>query len=725
MVTADRRVRYRALGLVCLGVFAALFARLWYLQVLNAPAYEEVAARNSTRTVTIPAPRGRILDRNGQVLVDNAPTKVVTIDRQKLDDAPDRDAVISRVAALLNHFEDPKEPYTAEGIEEDLAINQVGPFDPVPLAENVSDELLVELVEHQADYPGVVAETRLLRQYHYGRLAAQVLGRVGPIPEQMWEAHADDADPYPKDAQVGLSGVEQAFEEQLRGVDGERVVEVTPAGRIVRTIETVQPEPGNDVQLTLDIDAQAATEAALAAQVEQVRDTPTDLGYPPVPGAAAMLMDPATGQVVSMASYPTFDPTLFVPAISEEEWRALQHEDAHAPLTNRAVAGLYAPGSTFKLISATAALQHGIVTPDSIYVDNGYVEVGGTRFWNDRGEGSLGPISLPRALTQSSNVYFYNIGQRFWEGRGTYGETALQKTAEQYGFGQLSGIDLPDEKAVPIPTPERLRKLVAEYPDDYQDPNWYTGTSLNLAIGQGDMLATPLQIANAYGQFANGGDRYRPTLLLRVLTPFAPLGDDGVPTDLADIVEQPEPAKIGHVALQPAWHAAIMQGLAGVTQSTQPHGTASDVFAGFPFDRFPVAGKTGTSQTGQDASGRDKFSHALFVGFGPTEDARYVGIAVLEEAGYGSSSAAPVVRAMLEPVAATGGWPTVEPTIPFAPPPPGAAAVSGPGDDAGDARVPAGAAGAGVGPDADAVTAGGSEGTTETTTPGAVAAGGR
>jgi penicillin-binding protein 2 len=710
------------LALVCLGVFAALFARLWYLQVLNAPTYEHVATLTATRTVTIPAPRGRILDRTGKVLVDNVPTKVVAIDRQRLDDAPNRDAVISRVATLLNHFEKPKTPFSAEAIKRDLAVNQVGPFDPVPLAENVSDELLVELIEHRADYPGVVAETRLLRQYHYGSLAAQVLGRVGPIPESMWRAHEGDPKPYPKDAQVGLSGVEQAFETQLRGVDGERVVEVTPAGRVVRTVKTVSPKPGNDVELTLDIAAQATTEAALAAQVKVARNTCTpQKGCPPVPGAAALLLDPTTGQVLSMASYPTYDPSIFVPAISERDWKALQATAAHAPLTNRADGGLYSPGSTFKLVTGVAGLQHGLVTPSSPYHDVGYIEVGGQRFRNDSGDGALGYLEMPQALTQSSNVYFFDIGRRLWEGRGTYGDEALQNTAAQFGFGQMTGIDLPDEKAVPVPTPERLRKLVEKYPDDYSDPNWYTGTSLNLAIGQGDLLVTPLQLANAYGQFANGGDRYRPTLLLRVLRPFAQLNELGVPVDPADVVEQPRPEHVGHVDLPADWHAAMLQGFTGVTQSTSPRGTASDVFAGFPFDRFSVAGKTGTAQTGHDASGQEKFSNAFFVGFGPTGATRYVGVSILEQAGYGSAAAAPVVRAMLEPLATTGAWPTVEPAVPSSPPPPTTSTTTTPSTTTtlpGEATAENGAAS----PEA----VGGATGdTSETTTPGAVAAGGR
>ncbi len=237
------RVRFGTLALVCLGLFAALFSRLWYLQVMNAPAYREIATLTSTRTLVIPAPRGRILDRNGKVLVDNTPTKVVAVDRQKLADVTDADAVLSRLATLLNRYEKPTKPFTLASIKRTLNVNRVGPYDPVPLAQHVSDTLLVELTEHAADYPAVVAETKLLRQYHYGALAAQVLGGVGPITDAAWKKHENDAEPYQKDSQVGVRGVEQSLEKYLRGTDGKRVVEVTPDGTIVRTVSVHPTRP--------------------------------------------------------------------------------------------------------------------------------------------------------------------------------------------------------------------------------------------------------------------------------------------------------------------------------------------------------------------------------------------------------------------------------------------------------------------------------------------------
>ena len=388
--------------------------------------------------------------------------------------------------------------------------------------------------------------------------------------------------------------------------------------------------------------------------------------------------------------------------------------------TNRADGGLYSPGSTFKLVTATAGLRTGIITPGSTYVDNGYVEVGGQRFTNDAGDGALGPIALPTAITRSSNVYFFNIGEKLWQGRSHFGETALQNTASDYGFGALTGLDLPDEKAVPLPTPKERAKLHHDKPKAFPTGGWYTGDTMNLAIGQGDLLVTPLQLANAYGQFANGGDRFQPTILRRVLTHFAPLDDQGNPRDPKDVIVENAPHKTGHIDYAPDWHAAMMQGFSGVTQNQA--GTAASAFQGFPMAQFPIAGKTGTAETGIDpATGQEKFSNAFFVGFGPTTDPAYVGVAVLEQAGYGAAAAAPVVRSMLEPVARTGTWPTVKPTIPLAPPPPPSTTTTAPAAT----TVPGSQSNQGAPSTTTLVPGQVTSNTTETTTPGAVATGGR
>lgn len=745
------RVRFGALALVCLGVFAALFARLWYLQVLNADAYRVVAARNATRTLVIPAPRGRILDRNGNVLVDNTPTKVVAVDRLALADVSDSDAVLSRLVTLLNRYEKPKKRFTLASIKDTLAHNRVGPYDPVPLARGVSDDLQVYLTEHKAEFPAVVAETQLLRQYHYGNLAAQVLGYVGPISDEMWAKHKDDADPYPKDAVVGRAGVEQTLQQYLRGTDGKRIVEVRPNGEIVRTQRVIPPVPGDDVYLTLDIDAQAVAEQSLSTSLARARtivDRHTGR-YPPAPAGSALLVDPSNGQVLAMASNPTYDPEVFVPSISTADWDRLNDPATFTPFLNRAIGGLYSPGSTFKLVSALAGLHTGLIDSSTTVDDPGVYPIlgctpAGTPACNKLNDDSEinGPTNLQAAITKSSDYYFYRIGDLFWQpnARKRWGDTPIQDMASSLGLAHPTGIQLPDEQIGRIPDPKWKADYVKATKGNPDDAIWYSGDNLNLAIGQGAVDVTPLQLADAYGQFANGGIRYRPTLIAKVTKAFEPTA----------VVVNPKPRVAGKIDIAPSWMATLLAGFEGVITD----GTAAAPFEGFPQTSFPVGGKTGTAEVGDDPkTGQPRSSNSFFVAFGPNPDARYVGVAVLEQAGYGGSYAAPVVRDLFQPLAVSGRFPKVQPTIPWTTPPPpttttsttstttvpgaaGAGQGSGFGGDSGSAgsgqdttqptvtSEPAPTDGA-TAPSATETIAPNSADTTETTTVGAGAAGGR
>lgn len=654
MTGESSRLRLGVVAIVVLSLFAALVARLWYLQVMNAPAYSNLAESNSTVTLPIPAPRGRLLDRNGKVLVDNKPSVVVAVDRQSLAKVKASDAVLGRLAGLLNQFERPADPFTLDSIHKTLESNRVGPYDPVPLASGISEDLHVYLVEHEEDFPAVLVQNRLLRQYHYGGRAAQLLGYVGPISDEMWQEHRDDAVPYQKDDQVGRAGVEQSFEQYLRGTPGKRVVEIDRAGRAVRTVRTVDPVAGDDVYLSIDIGAQALAEDALAQQLQTMRETLQDKGYPPAPAGAAVLLDPSNGQVLALASNPTYDPTLFVPSISTADWNALNDPARANPFTDRAVSGLYSPGSTFKLVTALAGLQAGLITPESTINDPGYWEIqnctgGACRKTNDQGSVN-GLTALPKALTVSSDVYFYRIADLFWQGRKQYGDTPIQDMAKALGLAQHTGIELPDDQIGRMPDPAWKKAYVEQTNGDPGNAVWYTGDNLNVAIGQGSVDVTPLQLAGAYGQFAVGGTRYRPTLLHKVTKAWSD-----------EVVVEPAPEVVGKIDIQPAWQAAMTAGFEGVI--TNDRGTANSQFAGFPLDRFPVAGKTGTAETGADPRA---FSNALFAGYGPVGAPRYVGVAVLEKSGYGATAAAPVVRQLLE-AAANGGFPEVEPIVPFGP----------------------------------------------------------
>lgn len=691
------RVRLGVVAIVCISLFAALFARLWYLQVMNAPAYSQVAINRSTRVLTIAPPRGRILDRNGNVLVDNQPTKVVAIDRQALAKVKDADAVVSRLAGLLNQYQHPAKPFTLASIKVKLANNRVGPYEPVPLAEGIDDNLLVFLTEHSSEFPGVTAETQLLRQYHYGPLAAQLLGYVGPISDAQWVAAKHSKEPYQKDDQVGRAGVEQSFEKYLRGTPGKKVVEVDPTGRIVRTVSVTDPVPGDDVYLTININAQALAEKALAEQLAAARQRPATLGYPPAPAGATVLLQPKTGQVLALASNPTYDPKLFVPAISNSDWAVINDKAHHNPSLNRAVSQVYSPGSTFKLVTALAALKAGEIVPETTVDDQGSYTVqncsGVCPSPHNAGFESLGPVNLTSAITKSSDVYFFKIGDDLWSNRSRVGETPIQEMAKQFGFGRRTGIELPNEAPGRVPTPAsevQLAKLIGNKAYD----GWHTGATMNLAIGQGDLDVTPLQLANAYAQFLNGGTRYRPTLLYKVTEAFAP----------TKVVYQSVPKVAGHVDIPPAWHAAMLAGFDGVTKTG---GTAAGKFDNIDQTKFDIAGKTGTAETCTNC-----FDNAYFVGAAPIPNAQFVAAAMVEAAGFGADTAAPVVSELFQPLAATGTFPLFAPTIPWVAPP--TATTLGPSPTSTTTTVPGGLPAPGSVPDTTVF----GEGPTSTTQPG-------
>ncbi len=337
-----------------------------------------------------------------------------------------------------------------------------------------------------------------------------------------------------------------------------------------------------------------------------------------------MVLDPRNGQVLALASNPTYNPSAFVNGISSSVYAALTDKANNAPLEDRATSGLYAPGSTFKVVTATAALQHGLITPTTPFVDRGFIDVGKPpqRFWND-GHNIYGTVDLTTAITVSSDAYFYTLGADFWEaGRSL----ALQDTAREYGFGAPTGIPIGGEQAGRVPDPTTRRKEYYQYPGVYETPNWFTGDNVNLAIGQGELVVTPLQLANAYATFANGGTLYQPQVALDVE------GQDGVRTMTIG------PKAIRQVPLGLDQREAMLAGFKGVISS--PSGTAHGSFAGFTADT--VAGKTGTAQV----LGKEPTS--VFVAWAPADNPQYLVAVVEEQAGYGASAAAPVARRILE-----------------------------------------------------------------------------
>lgn len=639
MTVDSPRLRLGIVGVVTLSLFAALFARLWFLQVLNAGEYEVAAERNQQRVIPLPAPRGRILDRNGAILVGNRASNVVTVNRAELDrqSEAERGDVIERLAVVVGR------PPAA--LTDRLDDQRFGPFTPVPVAEDVPEEALIELRERRHEFPGVDAEQVAVRSYPHGTLAAHLLGYVGQINAEELEAAPDT---YRLDSRLGKDGVERAFEGDLAGIDGEVVLEVNARGVPVRELERRPPVQGKDLVLSIDLEVQRAAEEALAegmAKTQGHKDPVT--GAPVTFGGSTVVLDMKEGTVAAMASWPTFNPADFVYQITPEQFAALTDPSRGTPFVNRAVLGQYAPGSTWKLVTALAGLKAGLVTPATVIFDPGTYTIPdcaqGCRRQN-AGRAAYGDVELRKALTVSSDTYFYDLGARFWQERQRLGNTPMQDMAAQLGFGEKTGVPLPVEADGRLATPAGRAEAYAANPDLFVTGDWFIGDNVNVAIGQGDIAVTPIQLANAYATFASRGTRYQPNLALRVQD------QDGT------VIREIEPRVDAQVDLPAGAYDPIVDGLLGATRSEEPRGTAFNAFAGFPHDAYPVAGKTGTAQTGGDRK-----DDALFVAFAPAHDPRHSVSVVMERAGFGSTWAAPVARAILASLSGLEKPPEVKP----------------------------------------------------------------
>jgi len=616
------RLRLGVLGVVVLSLFAALLVRLWYLQVMASDQYQAVST-NSVRLVTTEAPRGRILDRNGVELVRNRISDVVTVDRSALPMRPD---VKARVAFLLR--------IPIEELDRRLESKRNSVYKPVPVGRDVPKETLIYIREHASEFPGV-AHTRLTeREYTQGELAAHVLGYTAEINSDELAARKRLRRGYKPGDSIGKTGVELSFENDLRGEPGIEELEVDAAGRVLRTLNSRPPVPGHDVKLTIDINVQRMVEASLAegltvAQASRDREFKKHFL---APGGAAVVLDPRDGSVLAMASNPTYNASIYVDG-TVDQFKRLQDPALHSPLNDRATEGLYAPGSTFKLVTSIAALSKGLISPNTTVDDKGSIKIGNQVFRN-AGSTPHGRVRLDQALTVSSDVFFYSLGEKFWTARGRYGESAIQSTARDLGLGEGIGR---------VPDPEIRKHLHDSNPKAFPNGGWFAGDNANLAIGQGEMAITPLQLANAYATFANGGTLWAPRL----------------GTEIIDVngnrVREVAPRAVRRIDLPPSLRNPILAGLMGAVKD--PKGTAYGAFTGFPYDRMPLAGKTGTAEV------TNKQNSALFTVFGPASNPQFEVTVLLEEAGFGADAAAPVARRImdgligepLKPIGRTGG----------------------------------------------------------------------
>jgi len=605
-------IRVGVLLIVAFALFGVVALRLWFLQILSGDAYVAVAADNRLREVRVEAPRGVIYDRNGKILVENRAGLTVGILPMAMwnpkKNPQEFAAEISRLAEVL------------EVPEGDLLAAydraKKDPYVTYPVKEDVPEDTVVAyLKEHGEEFPGVQVEKAFVRRYPLKSLATHVLGYVGEISQS--ELDREEFATLKIGAHIGKDGVERTYDSYLRGTDGWKTVEVDAAGRPKRFLEDVAPAPGANLVLTIDSELQAAAEHAIVEGIQRAHEQ----GYVNAAGGAVVALDPRNGEVRALASYPDYDPSLWVGGMSKKKFSELNAEQAHQPLFNRALNGLYPAGSTFKPFVAAAALNAGLITPESTFDCSGKFSVAG-QTWKDWLQGGHGPgVDLIEAIKESCDVYFYNLGNLLYQQQGP----VLQDGVRRFGFGQTTGIDLPGETDK-TRVPDKYWKR--EHGNTAEDKLWKPGDEINLAIGQGDLLVTPMQIAVALAAIANGGTVWVPRLGLRI-------------TDASgNVVHQFEHEQRAELGINPRILEVIGEGMILVTSATG--GTARAAFEGFP---IPVAGKTGTAEKKPDDD------YALFMAYAPAgadQVPEIVVVAVIEQGGHGSSVAAPVVRRVLE-----------------------------------------------------------------------------
>jgi penicillin-binding protein 2 len=614
-------LRLYIVGLLVLVLFGLLVLRLWTLQVVEGKTYAAAVTRNQVRVVTIAAPRGQIVDRTGTVLVSNIPQEEVLLSQSEAAQHP---AIIGMVAALVG-----KTPAQVKTV---LNNKQFSPYEPVPVAVGVSAATVQFLQTHQSEYPGVTAQTVTQRSYPQGgTTATHVLGYSGNIPASYLAAHPNDG--YSQGSQIGLSGIEAQYEPYLRGTTGRQALSVDVHGDVVGTLKTTAPKQGDTVVLNLDTGLQQFVQNALAQQITTDHNTldAVDGRFPPAINGAAIVMNPQNGQVLAMASYPNYDLNEWVGGISEANYAALNASQA---MNNYAIDGLYTPGSTFKLVTATAALQDGLITPTEPYTDTGSYRIPGCPspgvindtgcVLNDDPGDSGGTYDVSGALTVSSDSFFYHLGDLFWQQRGTYGAYPIQNEGAAYGEGTITGIDLPGEAQGRVDSYLTRAHLHAIAPKGFPNSaTWFTGDNIEMAFGQGGTVLTPLEQAVSYATFANGGTRYAPQVANEIVNPTT-----------GAVIKKLQPQVKGHVTISPTNYAAILSGLEGVITN----GTAAQDFQGFPAS-WNLAGKTGTASNSKGLE-----PNSWFVAFGPNPNPRYLVLAVIDQGGYGAQAAAPLVR---------------------------------------------------------------------------------
>jgi penicillin-binding protein 2 len=586
--------KFKMLFIIVSIALSLLVTRMWYLQVIEGDELRQRSESNSVRLRKIKPMRGLIMDQNRRVLVDNQPSF-------------DTVFIPNRAQDILTVIGKIKELYTERSLTlPALSVlpSRIKPFVPILLERNISMEKLAVMETHALELPGVVTEVTPVRKYLNGEMTAQLIGFTGEVSRE--ELDRNNGDKLKTGDIIGKVGIEKYLDSHLRGKSGAEQVEVNVAGKAIRSLGRIPATTGENVILTIDSALQEAAWSAIGNRA----------------GAVAVL-DPRNGAILALVSSPSFNPNLFNGGISYDDWERLSNDPRH-PMENRSISGQYPPGSTYKPIIAAAALEEGLITPETTFYCNGTFDLGNRVFrcWQSKGHGH---VNLHRAMVESCDVYFYNLGKML-------GVDRIATYARAFGLGAPLGIDLPREKSGLIPTKQwKLSRL---------QESWQVGETISLAIGQGFNLVTPIQLANAYATLANGGTLYRP----RIVKQLEAL--DG------HVIKTFQPEKLGVLPIRPQYIQIINQALWGVVN--EKGGT------GYILKRREqdVCGKTGTAQViglPQNEKARkakrvsaDFRDHALFVCFAPYGNPEIVVTVILENAGHGGSASAPVARKVID-----------------------------------------------------------------------------
>lgn len=594
--------KFKTFAGMILVIFLLLITRLWVLQIMEGATIMVKSRANQTRVVRINAPRGYFYDRNGEILVSTRISRNVTVVPEDVKDKPQVIALLAKILKMsVSEIEAKLQPDPK---------NNRSPYQYVTIKKDIDPATAIKILEAQMDLPGVEVDEVPVRHYKYGEYASHLFGYIREINDK--ELEAMKADGYKLGDLIGKSGLERTFESYLRGTDGGKVFEVDIYGRRKAKLETKEPEPGNNLHLTIDYKVQQAAEKALEEHLLYLQK---NTKYKNAKAGVAIALDPRNGDILAMVSKPGYDPNLFVGPITKEVANNL-YNNKLTPLLNRAIGGEYAPGSTFKPVTVLAALKENKVTVNDYFYCNGYDPVWGNRFkcWTVTGrQAPHGRQTIIEGLKNSCNIVMAELSRRL-------GVDALAEYTKYLGFGKPTGIDLyPGEKKGFVADRQWKEK-------NTRDKKWYPLETLHFGIGQGYLTVTPIQLAQFYAALANDGVVYRPRVVSKI-------------TDASGKIIKNFPAqKVRELNIPAEDLEVVKKGLEEVISG----GTAAAYFRGFPVDKYPVAGKTGTAQRyGYDNGG-------VFASYAPANNPEIVVVVFVEQGGSGSAGAAPIARKIFE-----------------------------------------------------------------------------